>query len=163
MVGNQPNAQTLESGKLLPFKHVNAVEALQPDTVRQVPAGRRAGLRFRHRRQGAGHEGEIEIPDRLSRQRPEPRAQYSDVPVLIRVIAGRQEDHKRLRKRINPQRGAGPAGVAVRAQREQLTPGTAVARVNVPTQPAPGLYGRRTLDAGHQLNGFRFQDTHAVQ
>ena len=72
----------------------------------------------------------LTLPPRLVPQ-PEHAA------VFARMIPVRQEDHERLRERVNPQRRAGPARMPEAAKGKHDTALAGVRRINVPAQPAP--------------------------
>ena len=62
-----------------------------------------------------------------------------------------------MRKRVEPQRGPGPPGVAVAADGKVLPARAGLGRIDVPPEPPPGRAGR-ALHGSHQRDGLRPED-----
>ncbi len=71
---------------------------------------------------------------RRGRHRRDARAQRRHVALAVRVDAVREEDHVEAGRRIHPQRRPGEAGVAERAERQQLAAVGRERRVHVPAE-----------------------------
>ena len=77
--------------------------------------------------------------------------------------AVRQEDDEGPRRRVDPQRRAGEAGMAEGPDREQVAAVGRVARVDVPPQPASVRQMRRGGDAGHAGHAEGGEQARAVE
>src|SRR5207249_1149900 len=75
----------------------------------------------------------------------------------------REKNPKCLRERIDPERRAREAGMAVGAEWKYFPSRAAVAGVDVPAEPAPRGKAPGCLHAGHQLHRFGTQDAHTVK
>ena len=150
---------------MISFENINPVEHAGYIIAYFIGRGYLGGTRlFRaFRRQLAGHYVKIKIGHRLRCQRSKRAVQLQHISFAVGVVSIRQENIKRFGKRIDPQRRACPASVAKRAARKMRPSRSAVARINVPTQPAPRRYTGRRLHRCHQLYRFWFENPHAVQ
>ena len=164
MVGDQPDPQALQRREALFFQHVNAVE-YQTVIRGWSVGGRESGCNcggVGAGRQRAGDVGEIEPFHRFGRQRAHGGVQRTHVAMAVRVDAIGEKNHEGLGKGIDPDGGAGEAGVAVRAQREHLAP-PAVAGVNVPAKSTAGEHPLGGLHRRHHLDRVGSQNPLALE
>ena len=90
-------------------------------------------------------------------------AQRRHVTRTGRMQPARQEDDKGIRRRVEPERGPGEAGVPVRPEREQITAVGGEARVEVPPEPPPIRHLRGCRNPGHPRDGERRENPHVIE
>ena len=158
VVGDQPDALALEGREFLIFEHVEP--GLGGSVARHfapraraaqglVVAGERDALRVDSERRR--HDGR-----HLAAQRREGRPR-------VGMHAVGQQDDVRLARRVDPDGGAGEAGVAVGADGEQVAAIAGERRIDVPAQAAQDRLVGRALRLGELLDGHRAEHAHAVQ
>lgn len=128
VVADEADFEALESLEVFFFEEVDAVEDF--GGARNFLA-RRGG-----RGQGSGDVGEIEIADGFGRERAEFAAKGDDGAGFVGMIAVGEKNDEGFGKRINPDGGASPAGVPVRADCEMAAAGPGVGRVEIPPEGA---------------------------
>ena len=89
--------------------------------------------------------------------RRHPAAQRRHVAFAVRMHAAREKDHIAARRRIDPQRCAGEAGVTERSDRKQLAAIRRELRVDVPAESAHARHARRRRRRRHLRDGRRRQ------
>ena len=100
--------------------------------------------------------------DRLGGERADLAAQRGRVAFAVGMHAIAEEDHETLRGRVDPDAGAGPAGVTKRGARgEPPAARTGEAGVDVPAEPA--TVGTVVLHARHRSDTRGIQNAHAVE
>src|ERR1043166_1104687 len=117
MIGDKANTLAFERCELVLCQHVYAVEHLGPPAVKRGLSLIRVhfgSARLKRSR----HAHKIEVADSFRRQCPQLGSQGADAALLVRMVAVGKNDQKRLGERINPDRSARPARVAVRAERK---------------------------------------------
>src|SRR4051812_35997728 len=116
-----------------------------------------------HGRKRVGDHVEIEIIYRFGGKGANGAVEAGDAPFAIGMDTVGKKDKKCFGERVDPDSVAGKAGMAVRAEREELPARTTETAVDVPTKTAALGHARRSLDAGHHFDRFRFHDADAVQ
>src|SRR5262245_13926052 len=95
------------------FQNIDSLQSLEIANFRGGGCRRSRRFEFRPIGQLAGHIGEVEVRDCFGSQGAEFTSKRTDVAALGRMISIGEKDKKRLGEWVNPNRGAGPARVAV--------------------------------------------------
>ena len=119
VVGDEPDLAALQRREAVADQDVDAGEHARRRRCRR-PAGRDRTRRRSRCRWCAGCVSSASVcaaDQRRRRDGRDPGPERRDVAGAVGVQAARQEDHEQLRVRIDPDRRAGEAGVAERAER----------------------------------------------